>query len=330
MSRQKYNVRFILREQLYQECLAMGEYSLANGLFVPIEALKAVEQVHDSLSSSIKENEKNESTVLVQPDIEPLINAHQILSNTVKPAQPRTILLLYIEKKSNSWWNFLGPVPLVRQMMVVAFICLCLFIGMPLYEEVAAAHSGDLSTGHGVGLLKNLIFYISAAGLGASFSALYKVNSYITNLTYDPTHQASYWIRFLLGLISGLILAVMISEGVTNTITPDNAGVFDASLFRPMIAILGGFSADLFYTILVRFVETVESLFKGSTKNFVEMKQQEAESRLEASKTKSQIDLATQLLKLQKDINNSPNIDDVQQRIDQLLDDCMPNGRKIL
>lgn len=333
MSSQKdHDARFILREQLYQECCAMTEYSLANGLSVPVKVVKAIEQVYDSLPSSIMENEADKATPVIESDIEPLINAHQILSNIVKPALPQTILLLDIEEKSNSWWNILGPVTIIRQLMVASFVSLFLFIRMALYPEVGQG-AGDILDSNGLPLLKNLIFYISAAGLGSSFAALYKANSYITKRTFDPTHQTSYWIRFFLGLISGLVLAVMISPDCDTSqaskVGQNSDLLFDPKLFRVIVAMLGGFSADLLYTILTRFVETVESLFKGSTKNLVEMKQQEAETLLEASQLQSQIDLVTKLVKLQQDIGTSPNNDDIQGKIAQLVDDVMPNGNKM-
>lgn len=53
-------------------------------------------------------------------------------------------------------------------------------------------------------------YYLAAAGLGVSFAALYKANTFIANGTFDPTYHASYWIRFFLGLIAGLILAIMV------------------------------------------------------------------------------------------------------------------------
>lgn len=327
-----HDERFILREQLYRECCAMTEYSLAHGLSVPVKVVKAIEQVYDSLPSLIMENETGKTTPVIEPDIEPLINAHQILSNIVKPALPGTIHLLDIEKRSKSWWSMLGPVPIIRQMTVAALISMFLFIAMPLSSHVCGIQSGEMTQQYGLDLLLNFIFYLSAAGLGASFAALYKGMSYITKGTFDPTHQASYWIRFLLGLISGLVLSVMISKDfIAYIVNPDEQKIFfEKELIRPIVAMLGGFSADLLYTILIRFVETVESLFKGSTKNLVEMKQQEANSRLEASKTQSQIDLATKLVKLQQDIGNSPNNDDIQKKIAQLVDDVIPNGSKII
>ena len=53
-------------------------------------------------------------------------------------------------------------------------------------------------------LLYNLLFLIAAAGLGASFQALFQANRYVVAGTFDPKYESSYWIRFVLGLIAGL------------------------------------------------------------------------------------------------------------------------------
>jgi hypothetical protein len=79
--------------------------------------------------------------------------------------------------------------------MIVGLISLMMFIGIALFAEVNSA-GGNILQSNGWALLLNLLFYISAARLGASFSGLYKANSYITNGTFDPIYQASYWIRF--------------------------------------------------------------------------------------------------------------------------------------
>lgn len=102
------------------------------------------------------------------------------------------------------------------------------------------------------------------------------------------------------------------------------AGFLDPAFLRPLLAMLGGFSADLLYTILNRLVETVASLFQGSAKDMLDMKRQEADAQLAASKVQSQIDLAAKLVKLQQEVGSGTNPAEVQAKIDKLLSDVMP------
>ena len=143
--------------------------------------------------------------------------------------------------------------------------------------EVAQIGAGTIFSLDGIPLLLNLFLYVSAAGLGASFAGLYKANQYITNGTFDPAYSASYWIRFFLGLISGLMLAVLISKNTMEGIT-----LLEDGVIRPLLGIVGGFSADLLYTFLSRMVESLKSLFEGSVKQAVDLKVQEMQARMKA------------------------------------------------
>jgi hypothetical protein len=69
--------------------------------------------------------------------------------------------------------------------------------------------------------------------------------------------------RIGLGIIAGLVLSQMIPIGPgPETGDAATAPASSASVFgKPLLSLLGGFSATLVYTILQRLVETVESLF---------------------------------------------------------------------
>jgi len=326
-TKQPYSQLYI-REQLFQECRAMAEYCFANGLQVPVNVAKTIDEFTDMYFSP-KESET--TPVKAKPDLDRLVMAHQILSSLVKPALPRTILLLDCEQNTDSWLKMLGPVSIIRQMMVALIISLVAFIILALSRDVSEG-AGDILKSEGSELLQNLLFYIAAAGLGAGFAALYKANSYIAQGTFDPTYDASYRIRFLLGLVAGLVLSVMVSDhalqasGGTASVGENSEYGINPALLRPMLAMLGGFSAGLLYTILNRLVETVESLFKGSTKHLVDMKQHEANAQLAASKAQSQISVAAKLMKLQQEIGGDISSADIQAKIDKLLNEVMPDA----
>ena len=305
-----------LRRQLYQEAHAMAEYALTHGSNIPTSAISTLERYKID-----EENDGYIDGVRLDLPIEPLVKAHQALTRAIEPAKPRTVLLLDQEKKNKSRIIFFGPVPLIRQLMIAGLISLIMFIGLALFTEVDSA-GGDILQSNGWKLLINLLFYISAAGLGASFNALYKANSYITNGTFDSTYQASYWIRFFLGLISGLILAVLISEDAFDAANAEGKLLVDG-IVRPLLAILGGFSADLAYTVLNRLVETFESLFRGSTKTLVNNKVSEEINRLDKEMRQKEMKSVGDLIFLQQQVN-SGDAKAISAAINNILSNMMP------
>ena len=78
-----------------------------------------------------------------------------------------------------------------------------------------------------------------------------------------------------MGIIAGLLLALLISE---QSLQGD--GLVSNGVIRPLLAILGGFSADLLHTFLDRMVETFKSLFEGSARNMLDAQAQEAKVKL--------------------------------------------------
>lgn len=329
-----------LRKQLCEESRAMAKYALSNGLTVPADTLQALDAF---ALHGCADNAEPPAAI----DLAPLIAAHQALCNIVKPALPGTLRLLGQEQESKSPWLIFGPLPIIRYMMIAGLLSLVLFISLALSHNVAEG-AGNILKSNGLELLENLLFFLAAAGLGASFAALYKASSYIAQGNFDTTYNSSYWIRFCLGLISGLVLSVMVSDNVLTmpavasggagalgaasgtasapTLAGSSGNFFDPAFIRPLLAMLGGFSADLLYTILNRLVETLGSLFQGSTKNLIDIKQQEADARLATLKAQNQIDLAMKLVALQREVGTAANPADIQAKIDKLLNDVMPNS----
>lgn len=67
-------------------------------------------------------------------------------------------------------------------------------------------------------------------------------------LLHSEARHSSDWVRFNLGLIAGMVLAVLV---------PIDTG--SKTFERPLLALLGGFSASVVYRILQRLVDTLES-----------------------------------------------------------------------
>lgn len=307
-----------IRYQLYREARAMAEYALANGKTVPESVIRTI----DAFTIQQEQGLNDHFNIRLDLDIGELLAAHCALAKIVEPAKPKTILLLDIEQGVAGFLKFLGPVSLIRQMMIAAIVSLILFIGLSLTEEVSH-DSGNIMMQDGYELLLNLMFYLSAAGLGASFAALYKANTYIANGTFDPTYHASYWIQFFLGLIAGLILAIMVSEAYFSKHLSETP-FLEKGIIRPLLAMLGGFSADLTHTVLSRIVETVRSLFTGSPRDQMTNKKKALQNDFTAQHNQEKMHMASNLVTLQQIINNGATAEELNQKIDLILKDTLP------
>lgn len=292
----------LLRNQLLLDCKAMAHYALKRGKTLPIAAAQTIDTFEET----------------PQPAIDRLVQAHSMLAKLVDPATPQAIILLQQERETGGLLKTFGPVSLVRYMMLVAITFLIIFIGVVLTSYINDQET-TIFNSEGLPLFVNLLFLLSASGLGASFTALYKANKYITNLTFDPNYQASYWIRFLLGLISGLILSMVISE---NAIKSD---LLEEGIVRPLLAILGGFSADLVYTFLNRMVETFRSLFQGSTEAMVLAQTQELKAKYGTEVIDKQMQLAASLMKIMGEIGPEVSASEIRDQLAGLLTELTPN-----
>jgi len=229
------DVQINLTQHLYGECQVMAQHALTSGLKVPVAVIQA-----------INEFAQRDAERCAPAELENLTIAHETLVQIVAPARPETLMLL-AEAREQSWLcRTLGPVPLVRQLTVVAVLFMIIFVSL----MVIMNHAQDFQMPD----LLQLLYYLSAAGLGAAFAALFKANRFVMDVTFDPTFSFSYWIRFTLGLMAGLILVTLIPWGNNAT-----------SMTPALIALLGGFSSDVLYRVLTRLLVTLETAVKGSS-----------------------------------------------------------------
>jgi hypothetical protein len=225
----------------------MLRYALASGIAVPAAIFEVVER-------AARRRAQGDDVTPRADDMRRLVHAHKELVRLVAPATPRTILLLSEGRRSRL--AMLGPVRLVRQMLVAVLVLLAAFVLLSTTSYVNET-SGDILTSTGLSLFVNELFFLAAGGLGAAFSALFTAYRYIADGTYDPKYESTYWLRFILGLMAGLLLPALIPLG--------DGG--DAAAFsRPLLALLGGFSASVLYRILERLVGAVESLVRADSR----------------------------------------------------------------
>lgn len=241
-----------LDAQLRAEIEAMLRHAFSTGLDVPAALMEAVEKINFGAELPLQDGRND-------MPLPALAELHGQLAKLVSPAMPGTLHLLRTDLARASFLHsMLGPLANIRRLMVAALVWMISFILISLSPTVDhAAMSADIYSMHGFTLLTVLCFLVSAAGLGSTFQALFTAQTYVSNATYDPRYDASYWIRIGLGLVAGLLLSVLVPVGTGSTAP---------TMAKPVMALLGGFSAGLVYRILQRLVETVESLFQGSTR----------------------------------------------------------------
>jgi hypothetical protein len=204
----------------------------------------------------------------------------------------------------------LGPLPAVRRLMLASLFFTLVFILSSLSPHINIITMRlDIYRMDELLLLHVLVFLMSAAGIGATFQALFTAHSSIANGTYDPRYESSFWTQISLGVIAGLVLSQIIPLGpenlksivsldaaqmnellkalmtseFLNLLPPKDLGGASAEAVRadlkaitdsigapssniiskPVLALVGGFSATLVYTVMQRLVTTLESLFKA-------------------------------------------------------------------
>jgi hypothetical protein len=177
--------------------------------------------------------------------------------------------------------------------------------------------SGDVFRDSGTSLLLNELFYLCAGGLGAAFYALFTAYQYIAAGTYDTTYESSYWIRFILGLIAGVLLPSLI---------PISSGNSQGNVTRPLLALLGGFSAAVLYRILSRLVQTVESLAEGDEKPTEKARQEAATAPAVAQMGEDRLAIVSELVHLRDELAEGDPNERLTSTVEKLLETLAPHG----
>jgi len=237
-----------LETQLVREATAMASYALASGKQLPVAVVQILQ------TSQIAMEPANGTAAMGTVDVGALSWAHGELTRLVAPAAPRAVLLLAEQPghSNGGGWSIFGPIRLVRYFLALALISVIglLLLGATTQVTLSAANIFSLT---GLPSLLNSLFLLCAASVGAAFSGLFRINLYIAATTYDPKHDASYWVQYGLGVIAGVLLATLIP------VTEATGSAFT----RPVLALLGGFSASLIYRLMDRLSRSIESMVTG-------------------------------------------------------------------
>jgi len=290
-----------LHEQVMHECAAMARYALASGMKLSPALMSELEKIRLAASPGPAE-------------MAALVRIHSQLAVAVAPATPRALLVLGDEAHTSTRFAWLGHVGVVRRMMLVAAVSVLLFLAVSISDRVTDP-TLNLLLANDLTAFYIEVWWVSAAAMGASFAMLMQVSDYIVKRTYDPKHEPGYWIRFLLGIMAGLILAALIPVPKDSTF---------ADLGKPTLAMLGGFSASAVYRILMRLVDTVESLFRPSPKEEIAQRERAAQMRANEETSQSKVALAGRLVRLQQQLSAGAGPADLTGELQKILNTLVP------
>lgn len=331
-----------------RECEIMVQYAQSNSKSIPWHVLKQLNDLQ-AIEHDLKQQLKTTSVEEIDPlslNMALIGDIHGSLAQIIAPASPESVLLLEKHKRKGLF-GILGPVPLVRRLNVITILCLVAFLSLFFaegpYEVNSYTVNGDILSYNGWKFVLNELAIVCIAALGASFYALFEVHKYITNKSYDPKYDSIYWIRFVLGIVSGVILAqfIFVSPEILGADTSEVEEAMRKSrelggfmTYKPLLAFLGGFSARVVHKILNSMVDAIETFISGSARDMVAAREQVARARIDeqvkavrrtaAQKASADRMKATmQLMALKEELNYGANADDINFRLTELMEDFM-------
>ncbi|MGA2903954.1 MAG: hypothetical protein ABSD98_08990 [Candidatus Korobacteraceae bacterium] len=224
-------------DQALEEFKVMLRYVLSEGLEMDDQTLKDVVPVQELLRAS-----GDKPLAEVPGMIDHVMAAHSALSRIIAPATPLSLAAT----EPGPILGYLGNPPLIMWMILIALVSAVGFL----------VTGGVLST-YPNSILAQKLNWCFAAALGAVFYVLFTSLNYVKDRTYDPRYNSIYVIRFVLGVLAGLILAVVLETSLFNSSsTIKNLG-------PAVIALLGGFSTEAVYQILQRMVDLLLAAVRG-------------------------------------------------------------------
>jgi len=316
-----------LKEQLVRESCSMARHLVTNGARVPAGLVQAADQFEQALEQK-------------QPvNMTALAATHERLARLVAPAKPGTLHLLDVGyHQHGATVSSLGPIKLVRELVRVAMVCVAVFIVLSVVALVDAHGTVDLMDvdyvkgepatpdDHRMLIIRIVlerVFWLAAAGIGASFAMLFTLNDQISSRTFDPDEVPAFWVKFFLGLVAGFILVALVPF---DTGSSDGTATGAQTLGPPTVALLGGFSASAVYRILTRMVEALESVFTGGAKEQAAAAEKAASVRANEEFSQGKMAVAGQLVDLQQKLAAGLPADQAAAHLKQLVGALVPTA----
>ncbi|HEX8106594.1 MAG TPA: hypothetical protein VF516_02650 [Kofleriaceae bacterium] len=213
------------------EITLMHSFATSEGRSIPPETAKAMAEL-------IRKNPTDPATEPAEV-LPKILEIHGALAALVAPATPRSIRATEDEEGGVvSWWDN----KLIRYLILLAGLSLIAFFVSAIWTTFPARRE---------------VGWLAAAILGASFYNLFTAYKYILDRTFDPQYKTIYAVRYVLGVVSGFVLANFGDQlGLSK--------VNGLSIGGPLAALIGGYSSDAVNQILLRVSEILSAVVKGS------------------------------------------------------------------
>jgi hypothetical protein len=251
----------------------------------------------------------NQDTLLTD-SVGELMAVHNALAKVVAPA---TAFSLQETEPGPGPFGFLLRPPLIGAMVSAAIVCAIGFVlTLPPPRPTTASDAPTRQTAATsqaalpvilaqtvpsptVSLSKQQWNWLFAAGLGAAFFGLFTAHEYVKNRTFDPRYNSVYLIRFVLGVVAGLILGNL-------------SALFDKNdtfmrLGPGLIALLGGFSAEAVNQILQRLVEIMVTVVKGGNDDVAKAREEQLKAKFATQMTATKQAVGQDLTTVLSEVN---------------------------
>jgi len=314
-----------------RECDAMLRHASSKGIPVSSVMVRDYTKIANSKEQLGKIKCKGNGFVSAQNidfsemDMGMLTNIHSELARSVAPATPFTLLFVDTDaQNSNGSFRIFGSVPMVRRLLLMAIFCLLVLLSFAFIPDAPEIIGGPLLQNESFNLILAVVFRLAAAGMGASFFALYKAKGYVSNYTFDPTYEVTYWTEFGLGLMAGLIFSTLLDgqgSAVSETLSADSAAS-GVMLGKITLALLGGFSSTVVYEFLNKTVQALASIFKADPKKIIDAEVRNVRANIENSFAKKRQTVLNHLSDFQSDIFTGDfSKEGMNDRLRNLIDD---------
>lgn len=250
-----------IRARYFRECEAMLAYYMSRGIVVSKEVSDEIGGLAGYLTIGIDKRDEIPMSALNR--------LHHLLTDSIKPALPRTIELMHWDSRNNGWLNRnIAPVPAIRRLIVLTIISFATVIAMLFIGEDPTLYKTSMLDLRADDLIHVTLFYAGLAATGACFSVLYDARKYVVEGTYDPRIGSNYGIRILLGIVAGLILTQLIADPKVNV---ETGGTGNVPYGMPILALLGGFASQFVYDGLNKMVQAASSIFEPAPEKQIEV-----------------------------------------------------------
>jgi hypothetical protein len=306
------SIRDSLRQEMHTHLRAMMSHALGTGIPVP-----------SWVAETLARLEAEEASEAHEVTLSEIGRAHAELSRAIEPATPELMCLLYKGTDQIRLKESFGQVRIVRSFMVIAAASVALFVLVNLSEYANDPAYASFFTSSGYPLFVNEVVYIVAASMGAAFSNLFQVSRSITRGTFSPSRESSYWVQYILGIVAGFLMGTILN--ITTIAPKGNAAHASLNFSGVLLAIMGGFSANLVQKIIQRMIDALESIVRGSADQEIEAREQANKFKTEESLAKARLRTTKLLSEIQRRLAAGESPESLGALLDQASKSVLTN-----